>query len=76
MPASPILLIAAEPVAAEAIESVLVGAGYAVTTTPEASKAISDGADYHLVVLDVVIGSMSAAEVLIRHSPSGHPSVV
>jgi pilus assembly protein CpaE len=63
VPASPILLIAAEPVAGEAIEAVLAGAGYAVTRTPEASQALSDGAQYHLVVIDVVVGSMSAAEV-------------
>lgn len=72
MPASSILLIAAEPVAAEAIGAVLIGAGYSVTTTPDAASAIADIPAYQLAIIDVVVGPISAPDLCsqIRADPA------
>ncbi len=72
MPASPILLIAAEPVAAEAIEAVLVGAGYSVTRTADAVGTLAAAPAYQLVVIDVVVGPVTAPDLCsqIRADPA------
>lgn len=72
MPASTILLLDADATYTESISSVLTAVGYTVTTTADADDAFSRTPDHHLVILDVVTGSRSAAELCreIRNSPT------
>ena len=72
MPASTILLIEADPASGETISTVLTGVGYAVTMSPDASDAFVKVANHRLVIVDVVTGDKSAADVCreIRATPS------
>ncbi len=72
MPASSILLLDADPAAAESITSVLRAVGYEVALTADADEAIAAAADHQLVIVDVVIGPKPAAELceVMRRTPS------
>ncbi len=72
MPSSSILLLETDTIAAEAIESVLTGVGYAVVIVKEAAEAISGAGDHSLVVIDVTGPGTSPADVCreIRATPS------
>jgi pilus assembly protein CpaE len=72
VPASTILLIETDPTFGETISSVLSGAGYTVTTSAEAADALGKVADNQLVIIDVVTGDKTAADVCreIRATPS------
>ena len=63
MPASTILLLDADPTYSESISGALTAVGYTVTTTADADEAFSKTPDNHLVILDVVTGPRSAAEL-------------
>ena len=63
MPASTILLLDADPTYSESISAALTAVGYTVTTTADADEAFSKTPDNHLVILDVVTGPRSAAEL-------------
>jgi pilus assembly protein CpaE len=70
VPASTILLIEADAASGEAIAPVLSGVGYTVTVT-EPADATGKVADHQLVIIDVVTGERSAADVCreIRATP-------
>ena len=72
MPASPILLLDSDPVAAESIVSILSGAGYTVTSTADPDEAFSRAVEHQLVIIDVVGGPRSADEICreIRATPA------
>jgi pilus assembly protein CpaE len=72
VPASTVLLIDADPAAAETISTVLTGVGYTVTTATDPSEAFALVAANQLVIVDVVTGDKSAADVCreIRATPS------
>lgn len=72
MPASTVLLISADPAAGETISSVLTGVGYSVTTSTEPDDAFAKVTANQLVIVDVVSGDKSAADVCreIRATPS------
>ncbi|HET7031077.1 MAG TPA: AAA family ATPase [Candidatus Limnocylindrales bacterium] len=71
MPASTILLIEADQASGETIAPVLSGVGYSVTTS-EPADAFGKVADHQLVIIDVVTGEKSAADVCreIRATPA------
>src|SRR3954463_1171956 len=71
VPASTILLIEADPASGETIAPVLSGVGYTVTVS-EPADAFGKGADHQLVIIDVVTGERSAADVCreIRATPA------
>ena len=75
MPASTVLLIDADPSAAETISSVLSGVGYAVTLATDPAAALAQVAQHQLVIVDVVTAAKSAADVCreIRATPSLAP---
>jgi pilus assembly protein CpaE len=72
VPASTVLLIEADPASGETISSVLTGVGYTVTTAKDPGEAFGQVAANQLVILDVVTGDKSAADVCreIRATPS------
>lgn len=72
MPASTVLLIEADPVSGETISTVLTGVGYTVTTSTDPNDAFAKVVDHQLVIIDVVSGGTSAADVCreIRATPS------
>jgi pilus assembly protein CpaE len=72
VPASTILLIDADPNAGENISTVLTGVGYTVTTATDPNEAFALVASNQLVIIDVVGGDKSAADVCreIRATPS------
>ena len=72
MPASTVLLIEADPISGETISSVLKGVGYTVTTQPDAGAAFSQVSANQIVIIDVVGGPKSAADVCreIRATPT------
>ena len=72
MPASTVLLIDADPISAETISTVLTAVGYAVTTSTDPDDAFARVVDHQLVIIDVVAGAKSAADVCreIRATPS------
>ncbi len=72
MPASTVLLLDADPTYAESISLALTSVGYTVTTAVDADDAFSHAADHHIVILDVVTGSRSAADLCreIRNTPT------
>ncbi len=72
MPASTVLLLDTDATYAESISSVLTAVGYSVTTTADADEAFKLTAANHLVILDVVGGARSAAELCreIRNTPT------
>ena len=72
MPASTLLLFDTDAAFAESISSALTAVGYTVTTTADADEAFVAAPDHQLVILDVVTGSRSAAEMCreIRNTPT------
>jgi len=72
VPASTILLLDADPTYAGSISTALTAVGYTVTTATDADDAFSKTPDHHLVILDVVAGPRSAAELCreIRNTAS------
>jgi pilus assembly protein CpaE len=72
LPSSSILLLDTDEASAESVAPVLTGVGYAVTTVTDPDEAFRLAADHHLVILDVVKGDKSAAEVCreIRATPT------
>jgi pilus assembly protein CpaE len=75
VPASTILLIDADPAATETISPVLSGVGYSVTVVTDPDEAFAQVASNQLVIVDVVTGDKSAADVCreIRATPSLAP---
>jgi pilus assembly protein CpaE len=72
LPASTILLIDADPEAAETISSALVGVGYTVTTIADPDEAFGKVGDHQLAIIDVVTGQKTAFDVCreIRSTPA------
>jgi pilus assembly protein CpaE len=72
VPASTVLLIDADPAFAESISATLTGVGYTVTTETDPDDAFAKVSANQLVILDVVKGEKSAADVCreIRATPS------
>jgi pilus assembly protein CpaE len=72
VPASTVLLIEADPASGETISTVLTGVGYTVTTTTDPNEAFALVATNQIVIIDVVSGDKSAADVCreIRATPS------
>src|SRR5690349_21557307 len=72
VPASTILLIDADPAAAESIASALTRVGYAVTTSADPADALQKVADHQLVIVDVITGASTAVDVCreIRATPT------
>ena len=72
MPASAILVLSADAASMETINGVLTAVGYAVTGETDAAGALRSAPNHQLVVLDVVEGDRSAAEICreIRTTPS------
>lgn len=72
MPASTVLLIEADPASGETISTVLAGVGYTVTTATDPDDAFGKVAAHQLVIVDVVTGARTAADVCreIRATPS------
>ena len=72
MPASTVLLIEADPASGETIAPVLTGVGYTVTISTDADDAFGKVADHQLVIIDVIRGDKSAADVCreIRATPA------
>jgi Flp pilus assembly protein, ATPase CpaE len=70
--ASTILVLDTDATYAESISSTLTAVGYSVTVTADADEAFVKTPDHHLVILDVVAGSRSAAELCreIRKTPT------
>ncbi|HLO35356.1 MAG TPA: response regulator transcription factor, partial [Candidatus Deferrimicrobium sp.] len=72
MPASTVLLIEADPASGETIAPVLTRVGYTVTTSSDPQDAIAKVTDNQIVIIDVVSGDKSAADVCreIRATPT------
>ena len=72
MPAATVLLIEADPAVGETISSVLTGVGYTVTTAANPAEAFALVSANQLVIVDVVSGDRSPADVCreIRGTPS------
>jgi pilus assembly protein CpaE len=72
VPASTILLIEADQVFGETISTALTGVGYTVTTSADAEEAFGKVGDNQIVIIDVVTGDKSAADVCreIRATPA------
>lgn len=63
MPASTILLLDADTTYAESISAALTSVGYTVTIATDADDAFAKTPDHHLVILDVVAGPRTAADL-------------
>lgn len=72
MPASTILLLDADTTYAETISAALTTVGYTVTIAADADDAFAKTPDHHLVILDVVTGPRTAADLCreIRNTPT------
>ncbi len=72
MPASAILVLSADAASMETITSTLTSVGYAVTPETDAAGALRSAPNHQLLVLDVVEGERTAAEICreIRTTPS------
>jgi pilus assembly protein CpaE len=72
VPASTVLLIDADPAFAESISATLSRVGYTVTTAADPADAFAKVSANQIVILDVVTGEKSAADVCreIRATPS------
>ena len=75
MPASTILLIDADPASTETISTTLTKVGYTVTTSTDPTEALAKVGDHQLVILDVVTGDTSAADVLMTAGPTPKPAL-
>lgn len=62
MPASSVLLIDADPAAAESISSVLTGVGYNVATVPDVAEVLSSVAGHQIVIVDVLGGGRTGVD--------------
>ena len=63
MPASTLLLLDADLPSGEVIRGVLAGVGYSVTSAGSADDAFRLAGDHQLVIIDVVTGPKSAADI-------------
>src|SRR5207247_6917078 len=72
VPASTLLLLDADPASAEVIRGVLTGVGYALNLTQTGDEAFHLAGDHQLVIIDVVTGPRTAADVCreIRQTPA------
>jgi pilus assembly protein CpaE len=72
VPSSSILLLDSDAANAEVIESGLTRVGYSVTTITDPAETLTKAQDHHLVILDVVGGATTAADVCreIRGTPA------
>ena len=72
MPAARILLVDADTDATSQILNILAGVGYTVTTIADAEDALTHIGEHQLVIVDVVEGKKSAAELTaeIRGTPA------
>jgi pilus assembly protein CpaE len=72
MPASTILVLSADAASMEIINGALTAVGYAVTPETDAARALRSAPDHQLIVLDVIEGDRSPAEICreIRTTPS------
>ncbi len=72
MPASTVLLLSVDHAAGEPISTALSGVGYTVTVVTDPDDALRRAVDNQLVILDVVTGDRSAADVCreIRDTPA------
>jgi pilus assembly protein CpaE len=72
VPSSSILLLDTDADATQLITDTLTGAGYSVTAVTDPDEAFRQAHDNHLVILDVVAGGRSAADVCkeIRSTPA------
>jgi DNA-binding response OmpR family regulator len=71
MPASAILVLSADPPSMETITRTLSSVGYGVTSETDSAAALRAVRDHQLVVIDVVEGDRSAADLCreIRNTP-------
>jgi pilus assembly protein CpaE len=72
VPASTILLLESDPSTDETIAEILIGAGYTVTRTTDPADALANAADHQLLVIDLVMGPISAIEICaqVRSTPT------
>lgn len=72
MPSSAILLVETDPSAGDLIAGVLSRVGYNVTTVADRSEALARAAEHRLVIIDVLPGADSAAELCgeVRATPA------
>jgi pilus assembly protein CpaE len=72
VPASTLLLLDADLPSGEVIRGVLAGVGYSVTSAASADDAFRLAGDHQLVIIDVVTGPKSAADICreIRQTPA------
>lgn len=72
MPASTVLLLDADRLAAESISATLAGAGYEVTPVADADEAFRRAPEFSIVVIDEVAGPRPGVEVCreIRTTPA------
>ncbi|TMD32043.1 MAG: response regulator [Chloroflexi bacterium] len=72
VPASTLLLLDADPASAEVIRGVLTGVGYALNLAQTGDEAFHLAGDHQLVIIDVVTGPRTAADVCreIRQTPA------
>jgi pilus assembly protein CpaE len=72
VPASTLLLFDTDPPSREVIRGVLAGVGYSVTSAESAEEAFRLAGDHQLVIIDVVSGPKTAADVCreIRQTPA------
>lgn len=72
MPASSILLLDTDAAAADVVSGVLTAVGYTVTAVADPDDAFRQAGDHQLVIIDVVAGPRSAAEICteIRATPA------
>ena len=72
MPAARILLVDGDTDATSQILNILAGVGYTVTTIADAEDALTHVGEHQLVIIDVVEGKKSAAELLPRSGARRH----
>jgi pilus assembly protein CpaE len=72
VPASTVLLLSTDPASAETVTGILTGVGYVVTSVADPGEAFHRAAEHQLVILDVVEGERTAADVCreIRGTPA------
>jgi pilus assembly protein CpaE len=72
VPASSILLLETDPVAGEAIRTVLAGVGYGVEIVTEAGNLLRSAPEHSLIIIDVTPKGTTPAEICreVRETPS------
>jgi pilus assembly protein CpaE len=63
VPASTILILDQDPVAADVIKSALTGAGYQATVVDNPDEVFRVAADFHMLIVDVVTGRRTAEDI-------------